>query len=1172
MRLNNPYLFQERLEKKEPNIFLTLRNGKFDGYSRMCPSAAKRQPVILTSEEMQDMYKENKDVFMGNFKDGEYDGPDALKYGSKPDSSFYYMCPRYWCLLTNKALTQKQIDAGECGGKESIIPKGDKTVKKGKYIYQFYDDKTTHYPGFHKENTPNGLCIPCCYDSWNKPAQSLRRAKCKGDVEQKKNEEQIKESDEYIKGPEKYPLGENRWGYLPFAIEKFLQEVNSSCQISKTNTNIKPFHTCILRHGVENSENQSFIACIANALFYADKDDATKQPRITKFIPDAKYDVPSIDIMKDLLLTAIDLDKFITYQNGDLISSFANDSLEINESLYHGSKLFAKIQHDGVEQKKFFKRAIQSYENFTLFIKNKTALIDYTYLWDIICKPNPLLFENGINLFILEILNNDMTNNVELICPTNHYSSQFYDPKKRTLILLKHDQFFEPIYSYRNEEKRFYIVKTFSEYDPNLSKSLRRLFRTVIKPIMKEKCRPFSSRSEIYKFKTPILLDELIPDVIKRGYTVEKQVLNFQGKVIGIIARNSDKKSGFIPCYPSSLTTIQDKKCSCDYGFVYMNESTLWKTYDETLSFLKEYYKYKEPDNDTDATKCIDGTDLCKVVEDKMIVGFLTKTNQFVQISPPVPESNSNDQIRKITNNDYLIADIETQVNTNVDSKRVDYIKRIELETSFYNVFRNTIRILLNDYINSEKRKQLQEESNKKFVLYDTQLEIIILLLKQLCNGYILFATKDDGFDYQSIKELYTCISLPPDKCSNQSICKTTNDKCSIVIPKNNLLTGADNENYYYGRMADELIRYNRIKTFLFQPQTYLSFGQLKYNLRDDEIIILQSLLNNEFFDELIPSEINSYAKYNTFDSAEPLITQAFSNEVILNENMEKKMERDCVAGKPIKIISTKWSKCFPSTYKEIEYKGSKYCGYYLIIDIVKKYTNEDLSIESIKDILVEEYKKYIRNDKTNFYKIVEIMIEQGKIGEGKELKIGVLDLLELIMAEGYALTNFDLWILLRYFKIPSILISNFPIAESRFTDLYFVCQVNPINTESEYVFIRVPTLKEDSIPSFQLIVSNDTNTNKIKIPLSSLECKNDIINAINNSISIEDYIMSYQRNVKGKKKVAKAKPNELIEEANMTFQIEPAPKKKRRSKKNLVIVTAKTKKKKPIFIIEENV
>ena len=87
------------------------------------------------------------------------------------------------------------------------------------------------------------------------------------------------------------------------------------------------------------------------------------------------------------------------------------------------------------------------------------------------------------------------------------------------------------------------------------------------------------------------------------------------------------------------------------------------------------------------------------------------------------------------------------------------------------------------------------------------------------------------------------------------------------ILPKNNLITDTDNEEFYYGRMADELIRYNRIKSFIFKPQAYLSFGQLKYNLRDNEILILQDLLNQEFFDNLIPADINRYAKYNTYDT-----------------------------------------------------------------------------------------------------------------------------------------------------------------------------------------------------------------------------------------------------------------------------------------------------------------
>jgi hypothetical protein len=121
----------------------------------------------------------------------------------------------------------------------------------------------------------------------------------------------------------------------------------------------------------------------------------------------------------------------------------------------------------------------------------------------------------------------------------------------------------------------------------------------------------------------------------------------------------------------------------------------------------------------------------------------------------------------------------------------------------------------------------------------------------------------------------------------------TSDDKCSIILPKHNLLTRSDNEKIYYGRMADELIRYNRIKSFIFQPQSYLSFGQLKYNLRNDEMIILQTLLNPDFFENLIPTEINQYAQYNTYDSTEPIISQPYINEVSLNEIMHSVKEQE---------------------------------------------------------------------------------------------------------------------------------------------------------------------------------------------------------------------------------------------------------------------------------------
>jgi hypothetical protein len=199
-------------------------------------------------------------------------------------------------------------------------------------------------------------------------------------------------------------------------------------------------------------------------------------------------------------------------------------------------------------------------ENFKIFLRDDRMTIDYTYLWDLVCIPNPNLFEAGINLIILEIPENDITNNIELVCPTNHYSVHTFDARKRSLILIKRENYFEPIYGYRNDGKTIHITKTFSEYDKKLPKTLRAVFSKIIKPTLGEKCKAFPSMKE-YRFTQAPVLDKLIDELDHKRYTVSYQVLNFQGKVIGVMARNRKGLEGFIPCYPSALTNMINKKC-----------------------------------------------------------------------------------------------------------------------------------------------------------------------------------------------------------------------------------------------------------------------------------------------------------------------------------------------------------------------------------------------------------------------------------------------------------------------------------------------------------------------------------------------------------------------------------------------------------------------------------
>ena len=95
-----------------------------------------------------------------------------------------------------------------------------------------------------------------------------------------------------------------------------------------------------------------------------------------------------------------------------------------------------KDKNDAESKIIMFKKIVNSYENFKKYLESD-MIINYTYLWDIICKPNSMLFPNGINLIILEIKKDDITSNVSVICPSNHYSSLLFDINKRSTILIK---------------------------------------------------------------------------------------------------------------------------------------------------------------------------------------------------------------------------------------------------------------------------------------------------------------------------------------------------------------------------------------------------------------------------------------------------------------------------------------------------------------------------------------------------------------------------------------------------------------------------------------------------------------------------------------------------------------------------------------------------------------
>ena len=1119
MKLNKPYYFQSLIEKKDPVLILKEDTERYNSYPRTCSSNMRRQPVILTDAQLAKINKEHPTFLRDE---------DVITYGSDKDHQFNYICPRYWCLKNNTFVNPNDLKevTGQNGKTElvhptcgKVLPRGEKTVKPGYYVYEFYEPKPgkkdyKKYPGLIPDSHPNkDICLPCCFDKYNTEGRMSANQKCLG---KETTEKTVKAKDivedEYVKGPDKFPLDSGRWGYLPAEIQTMLHEVNADCQISKTNSNIKDNYPCLLRHGVEVSKDQSFIAAISDVLFFG-KRIVTDDNKLTKNIAR----VLSINEMRQRIIKAISIDSFVKYQNGNLAIDFYDPTMLADVEKYKNSKLYSKVYStvyaDTPEGKQYFVKVASAYENFIRYLSDENVVIDHTYLWDIISLPNKYLFPSGVNLVIFHLPKDDITNNVNILCPTNHYSSEFYQARKPTIFLMSEDGYYEPIYSYTTTNKKISIIKEFKEYDPNLSKTMRAVFKEIIKPFFNIICRPLDSLPNIYKAKRALLLYDLVQKLDKYDYKVKRLVLNFNSKVIGVVAEepSPSERTGFIPCYPSALN--EDIKKNLD--FVFMTDPTLWNTYTNTVQFLNKLYKRSGKRRPSPDIPC---EPEFNVIEDDHVVGILINTGQFIQLSQPVrlDEIDPDLKIAKdIRNENYIVnteaipmvsTEAEFTTRSDVDKERVEYVRKIRLETSFYNVFRNTIRVLLNNYDNSKVRVKIEDETKREYVIYSEKLKNITELLRELVNDKIQFIG-DDNF-YKLINEVSTCVVKDADACSaTPNLCVTEKDTCNLILPNKSIITSHENEPIYYGRMADELIRYNRIRTFMFQPTAYLSFNNINYNLNDTEIILIQTLLL-QYFDTLNPAPINKYTKFNSHDEAQPNMSQVYDNTVpSLDHAIGRKNEKICTKVTNTRITSSVWKGCFPENYTEILYSKFNYCTFMFIIDLIQKKTGTLLTISQVKNELFDLYKTYLGEYQD---KIVDILILEGKKTLGDQVNANTLSFQSFLYTDNYFLTALDLWLLVSKYKIPTIFISQKWILQSKYEKHEFV-GYGDIN--DKFTFVVIPAFRAEIIPGYKLI---QTNTGETDISLDKLqgECVEKIREAVNTKISITAYLAAFKKPV----------------------------------------------------------
>jgi len=1058
----NPFL--RRLKDRDPTLFLTKQEGKYKSYTKSCAANISRQPVILTEEEKANIDKTNP---------GSYH--HAVKYGSDPENPFWYICPRYWCLATNSSITEEDVKAGKCG---TIIPADAKTVPKGAGVYEF-NSKTNehinpkgeyihHYPSFFEDATPNGNCVPCCF----KMQQNDKNGKWEMSNEQIRRRERCSASGPGpegpgTKGPAKFisyiinsltiPLPSGRWGFLPISAQLFLKTNNAAAVTKLNSALIRPNTPCLLRYGTEQVLNQSFLGCIANLYAY-------KQSSAEK-----KVEIPAVKELRQIMVDALTIDLYIKYHNGSLVAVFKPKlvniaDINVDKLEYTESVLGKSINVADEAQYDFLVDTIASFENFKKYLLDEKSSIDHTYLWDMIIGQNPKMMRDGLNLIILETPNTDITDKIELVCPTNSYSQMMHDPRKETVIILKQGEFYEPIFLYEERDNQIHELKTFMIQDAPMQ-NIKDILE-MVQNVNKSYCAPQSSRPTIYEFTKNNSADELYRLLKTYRYDATQQIANFQGKTIGLLAKHDDSEIAiFVPCFPSAVLS--------DLAIKYMDTAGLWTDFNTTKNMLMKISR--------DSKHKILCEPRLKVLEDGLIVGIITETNQFVQIEPPSENIAAADELNEIElteveGTNYNNADKVVTTSRLPDINRQESIKKIALESNFFTVFRTTIRNILNQYENRTLRKKIMDNLDIPGKMYKQRLKLVIELLRELVGEQIDF----QDFELSALMAFDQMTGCSANCDKTTQFCMKEGEKCTLIIPSKHLISGLNNEMIYYSRVADELIRYKRIRLFMFQPNFYLNITDNEYKVEADEFLALQSLLGSDYFKDLIPFNANPYVKNVTYDMADPSITQTYSNEVALTEQdrlrSNKESDKDKYTDFTIECIQKRgpiightpnsmWKRSFPKTAEEIIFKPTVACSYYPIISIMQEKFNAIISVKNVKDFLWKGYEALMGEYSV---KIINILKSQGKKNMMDRLAKKQITMETLIFSEEYYITDLDIWILAKDAQLPVILFSSTKLKQLSSTIEWLFLGGN---VHDNLYFIRSPALiVADTAPEYHLV------------------------------------------------------------------------------------------------------
>lgn len=796
-------VFNQRRRKLDKDLFYTS-----DGSMRFtttCQASDDRQPIPITDAE----YEQNREYFNED---------NVIQYGT---NNMHYVCPPHYCLPKNMPMSDDDVKAGKCMGLRDpktgrIMPDktfSDDVLPPDAFVYTFKKrvDKQGFYPGIiwedDKDKSDPSKSSVCCF--------TLERAR------NKKNPVAAKTVQKADKEPAQSKYGPNKdlskmktgdFAQLPPNVQLFLQMYEFDTknvldmitdEVNLKNAALKPQ---LIRTRVENG---SFIGCIADIAAYLSVATSTGA---------ASIETLSVQQFIEQLTSKISLDEYIQYDNGSMVALFRPKQAYEVESLskYKDTQFYKSfLNTDGeLEHEDFLEDTVRSFEAFKEYLRANPDM-DHTYLWDFAIR-NPMYPPGkAINLVILDVKHDSITNKVDIICPTNSRHGVFRTELPTLILLRMGENQYEPIYQITKAARSLpQMVKLFSLYASNIY--IKRMLSIVTK-ISRELCRPSSGKSLTESLPANTVYAKLVKSSLFSSVT--RQIQNYRQQTIGFIVDVNTERAGnspiLVPCFPSPAMfpgKIPVTRMDADI----IEGVSMWSDYKTTVDVLTQI---------ADETHIPCRPHIVSIHHDehgKYVVGVFTETNQFVKISPPFPEDQLGDlpsgmrtKVSTIVNDkesDYIATDVELATSgKRKDMERLSLIQEKIIDRDYFALFRKLVRDKFSesDTKRAEMNQLLSSYNNNSDDTYPDKLQKVKTALISLCDSTMTFQ--------ETAAEIWTlCAANPSDPK-----CKVMVVDGKIVVPtrKGETTTTRDR---YYTRIADELVRYGHMRQVMLLPQTRL--------------------------------------------------------------------------------------------------------------------------------------------------------------------------------------------------------------------------------------------------------------------------------------------------------------------------------------------------------------